>query len=181
MTREEAFKLVEERLKNKNLIKHSLAVEACMEKLAEKFGEDKFRWALAGLLHDLDYEQTKDNFPRHGFVTAEILEDYHVEEDIIDAIISHPGWRQRSSLMAKALYAVDPLTGLIVASALMHPDKKLKSLDVKFVLNRFKEKRFARGASREQIKSCQELGLSLEEFIEVCLEAMQQISTSLGL
>jgi len=181
MTRQDAFKLVRERLKNKNLIKHSLAVEACMEKLAEKFGEDKFKWALTGLLHDLDYEETKDDFSQHGFVTVRVLENYKVSQEILDAIKAHAGHMQRDSFMAKALYAVDPLAGLIVAAALMHPDRKLKSLDAGFVLNRFKEKRFAKGANRQQIMCCSELGLELKEFIEICLSAMQEISSNLGL
>ncbi len=181
MNREEALKLIEERLKNKNLVKHSLAVEVCMERLAEMFGEDSRTWALAGLLHDLDYEETKDDFSQHGFVAARVLENYRVSQEVLDAIKAHPGHIQRDSFMAKALYAVDPLTGLIVAAALMHPDRKLKSLDVGFVLNRFKEKRFAKGANRQQIMRCSELGLELKEFIEICLLAMQEISDDLGL
>lgn len=181
MKREEALDLVKLKLKNNNLIKHSLAVEACMRKLAQKFSGNKEIWGLAGLLHDLDYEETKDNFSKHGFVTAEILEEKGVNKDIIEAIKAHPGHIERKTNMAKALYAVDPLTGLIVAAALMHPQKKLEALDLQFVLNRFKERSFARGANREQIKSCSDLGLGLEEFISVCLEAMKEISGDLGL
>ena len=181
MFRKEALKLLEERLKSKNLIKHSLAVEACMRRLAKEFGEDPDLWGLAGLLHDLDYEDTKDDFCRHGFVTAEILKERGVDKEAIEAIKSHPGHIERETKMAKALYAVDPLTGLIVASALMHPEKKLEALNVQFVLNRFKEKSFARGANREQIKSCRELGLSLEKFIDISLKAMGEISRELGL
>ncbi|RKY39283.1 MAG: phosphohydrolase [Candidatus Omnitrophota bacterium] len=181
MFRKEALKLLEERLKSKNLVKHSLAVEACMRRLAKEFGEDPDLWGLAGLLHDLDYEDTKDDFCRHGFVTAEFLKEKGIDRQIIEAIEAHPGHIERKTKMAKALYAVDPLTGLIIASCLMHPEKKLKALDTQFVINRFREKSFARGANREQIRSCQELGIALSEFISICLEAMKGISKELGL
>jgi len=181
MSREEGLKLLELKLKNKNLIKHSLAVEACMKRLAKEFREDADTWGLTGLLHDLDYEDTKDDFSKHGFVTAEILEKESVDSQIIEAIKAHPGHIARKTLMSKVLYSVDPLTGLIVAACLMHPEKKLEALTSEFVLNRFKEKSFARGANRQQIKMCQEFGLSLENFITLCLEAMKGISSDLGL
>ena len=180
MERGEAIKILNEKIKNKNLIKHSLAVESCMKKLAEKFGQDKEKWAIAGLLHDLDYEETKDNFQMHGKRTAEILKD-KLPEDVLEAIVAHPGHIERKTLLSKALYCVDPLTGLIVASALITKEKKLSSIDTDFVLNRFKEKRFAAGANREQIKKCEDIGLSLDEFISICLEAMKEISDELGL
>ena len=181
MNREDGLRLLELKLTNRNLIKHSLAVESCMQRLAKKYGQNIEMWGLAGLLHDLDYEDIKNDFSRHGFVTAEILEKEGIDSRIIEAIKAHPGHIVRETLMAKALYAVDPLTGLIVASSLMHPEKKLKALSPEFILNRFNEKGFSRGANREQIKSCQELGLSLEEFVIICLEAMQEISADLEL
>jgi len=181
MKREDGLKLLESRLKNKNLIKHSLAVEACMRRMAKEFGEDIKAWGLAGLLHDLDYEDTKDDFSRHGFVTAEILEKEGIDSQILESIKAHPGHIERNILMAKALYSTDPLTGLIVAACLMHPEKKLKALNTEFVLNRFRERSFARGANRQQIKTCEEFGLSLEDFVAKCLEAMKEISGDLGL
>lgn len=181
MKREEALELIKSKLKNKNLIKHMLAVESCMIKLGKYFGEDEETWALAGLLHDLDYEETKDDFSQHGFVTAKILAGKGIDEEVLNAIKSHAGHIDRDSKMAKALYSVDPLTGLIVASALMHPAKKLSAINTQFVLNRFKEKRFAAGANRKQIKACESLNFSLEEFITICLIAMQEISKELGL
>lgn len=181
MNREEALELIRSYVKNKNLIKHMLATETCMRELAKHFGEDEELWGLTGLLHDLDYDKTVNDFSRHGFLTAEILSEKGVDEQILHAIKAHPGHIERESKLDKALYAVDPLTGLIVASALMHPDKKLESLDKDFVLRRFKEKRFAAGANREQIKTCSELGLSLEEFIEIALRGMKRIAEELGL
>jgi putative nucleotidyltransferase with HDIG domain len=181
MTREEAIELVQEKVSNKNLQKHMLATEAVMKSLARHLGEDEAVWGLTGLLHDLDYDETAKNFPRHGIMTAEMLEGTDVPEEAIYAIKSHPGHFPRKSLMDRALYAVDPVTGLIVAAALMHPTKKLKNIDVDFVRRRFKEKRFAAGADRDQIRSCEELGLSLEDFIIIALNAMQEIDVELGL
>ena len=180
MTREEAYALLKQHLKNRNLQKHCLAVEAAMAHFAEYFGEDEEVWALAGLLHDLDYESTVDNFARHGKDSVELLKDKGLDEKILYAIEAHPGHVERKSNMDKVLYAVDSLTGLIVAATLMHPDKKISSLDTKFVLRRFKEKRFAAGANREQIKSCEEFGMPLEDFIEHTLQAMAGIENELG-
>ena len=181
MTRDEALNLVESKVSNKNLIKHMLATEAVMRKLAEHFDEDLELWSLAGLLHDLDYDETVDDFPRHGLLTAEMLDEYDVDERVVHAIKAHPGHVPAESQMDKALYAVDPLTGLIVAAALMHPTKKLKNVDTEFVMNRFKEKRFAAGANRDQIKTCDQLGLELETFVSIGLKAMQDIDDQLGL
>jgi putative nucleotidyltransferase with HDIG domain len=181
MTREEALDLVKSNVSNKNLVKHMLATEAVMRALAEDFGEDPELWGLSGLLHDLDYDQTVDDFPKHGLLTAEMLEPYDVENSVIQAIKAHPGHVPAETRMDKALYAVDPLTGLIVAATLMHPSKKLKNVDTDFVLNRFKEKRFAAGANRDQIRTCEGFGLNVEAFIATALKAMQGIDEELGL
>ena len=181
MTREEAYQLAKSRFTNKNLFKHVLAVEAVMIGLAEHFEQDSFKWGLAGLLHDLDYEETVNDPDRHTLVTEELLKDYDIDSEIITAIKCHNDKAPRESLMDKSIYAADPVTGLIVAAALMHPDKKLKSIDVSFIMRRFKEKRFAAGANREQIKTCQEFGLELEQFLEISLKAMQGIDKELGL
>ncbi len=170
-----------EHLKNKNLFKHCLAVESCMQELARHFGEDEEIWARAGLLHDIDYEATKDQPERHGIAGSEILAKKGIEDSILYAIKVHAGHLPPKSRLDWALFAVDPLTGLIVASALMHPEKKLSGLDTNFILRRYKEKRFAAGANREQIASCTNIGLNLEEFIELCLKGMQKISEDLGL
>ena len=158
-----------------------LATEVVMKAMARHFNEDETIWGLAGLLHDLDYDQTANDFPKHGLMTAEMLEDKDLPEEVIYAIKSHPGHFPRKSSLDKALYAVDPVTGLIVAAALMHPTKKLRNVDEDFILRRFKEKRFAAGADREQIQSCEEMGISLKDFIALSLEAMQSIDSELGL
>ncbi len=182
MSREELLSIVKKYNSNKNLVKHMIAVEHAMRYLARHFNEDEDKWAMAGLLHDLDYEETKNNFEKHGFITVEILKELGIDdEEVLYAITAHPGHVERKTLMDKCLYATDPLTGLIVASALMHPSKKLAGLDVSFVMRRFKEKRFAAGANRDQIKSIEETGLSLEEFIGIVLKAMQDNHEELGL
>jgi len=181
MERQEALNLVNQYIKTRNLVKHSLAVEAAMRALAKCFGEDEELWGITGLLHDLDYEETKNDFERHALVTAELLADKGLPEEVIYCIKAHPGHFPTRSRFDKALYAVDPLTGLIVAAALMHPTKKLRNVDTTFVMNRFKEKRFAAGASREDIKTCQEIDLELEKFVEIVLGAMQGIAGELGL
>jgi len=183
MNREEALKLVKEKIKNQNLIKHSLAVEACMIGLAKYFHEDEEKWALAGLLHDIDYEETKNDPNLHSLKGAEFLEKLGLEKEIVEAVKTHNEAHGilPENKMAKALYCVDPLTGLIVAATLVLPSKKLKDLTVQNVLNRFKEKSFARGAKREIILKCSEINLDLEKFVEICLKSMQEISGELDL
>jgi len=183
LEREEALKLMKKHVTNKNLQKHCLATEVVMKYLARHFGEDEDKWALTGLLHDIDYEQTADDPKRHSLAGAEMLEEIGLSEDIVYSVKVHNEEHglPRISLMDKALYATDPLTGLIVAGALIKPEKKLAAIDVPFLVNRFGEKSFARGANREQIKSCSDLGLSLEEFMGIGLEAMQSIPKDLGI
>jgi hypothetical protein len=181
MNRDEALSLIREKVKTRNLVKHMLATEACMRALATRLGGDEARWAMAGLLHDLDYDETVNDFTRHGYAACEFLKDKNVPPDILSAIMAHTGHTPVQNQMDLALYAVDPLTGFLVAAALMHPTKKIANVDVAFALNRFKEKRFAAGADRDQMKRCEELGLSLEEFIRICLGAMQNVAKELGL
>lgn len=180
MTRAEALALVQERVKTKNLVKHMLAVEAGMRALAPRFGGDPERWALAGLVHDLDYEETKDRPDLHGHRTVELLRARGVEGEIHSAILAHAGHKEPATPMEIALSAVDPLTGLIVASALVLPER-LAGLTPQNVLNRYRERGFARSASREGIALGTRLGLTLEEFVGIVLSAMQEIQTDLGL
>jgi len=182
ISRDRALELVHEKLDNKNLRKHVYAVEAVMRALAKRENADVEAWGLAGLLHDLDYEETKEDFPRHTYITREWLEaEGGVTEEMLQAIVAHAGHIDRTSAMDKAIYCADPVTGFIVACALMHPDKKIASLDIDFMTRRFKEKRFAAGADRDQISSCSELGLELEEFLLLSRDAMVEISEDLGL
>ncbi len=184
MTREEALKVLKENLSNQNLVRHSLAVEAIMRALARHFAESEEKWALAGLLHDIDYEKVKGDLSEHSLLGAKMLEDLGLDKDICQAVKVHNEAHGilPQTLMEKSLFVTDPLTGLIVAAVLVLPSKKIKDLTLENVLNRFKEKSFARGANREIIKKCEELlGLKLEEFIKIGLEAMQKIDKELGL
>lgn len=183
MTREEGLKLVQEKIQNQNLVKHCLAAEVCMRALAEKFGEDSEKWGLAGLLHDIDYEETKNDPDKHSILGAEMLGKLGLDKEIVEAVKTH---NERHGVapetkMAKTIFCVDPLTGLIVASTLVLPSKKIADLTPENVLNRFKEKGFAKGANREIIKKCEDIELKLEEFVNICLEAMKTISNELGL
>jgi hypothetical protein len=181
LTRDQAYRLVFERIGTGNLLKHILAVEAGMRRLAERFGEDAEYWGLTGLVHDLDYNETKDAHDRHTYVTEELLAEYDLPEEMLYAIRAHPGHVPCKSRLDWSLYAVDPTTGFVVACALMHPAKKLAPLDAEFMLRRFKEKRFAAGATRENIAACSHLGLELEEFILLVHDGMMSISDELGL
>ncbi len=181
MEREEALKLLQEHLKNKNLFKHSLAVEVCMRRLASHLDQDVEKWGLAGILHDLDYEITEKSPELHTTETVKILKELDIDDSVIQAIQAHAAQVPSSSEMDWAIFSIDPLTGLIIAATLMHPSKKLKEVDAGFVRRRYKEKSFAKGARREDIEQCRNIGLELDEFISICLEAMQSIDKDLGL
>ncbi|MGB2845154.1 MAG: HDIG domain-containing metalloprotein [Candidatus Aminicenantaceae bacterium] len=181
MEREEALETVRKYLKNKNLVKHSLAVEACMRAVASRLNQDVEKWGLAGILHDLDYEITEKSPELHTTETVKILNELKIDPDIIHAVQAHAGQVSCQSDMDWAIFSIDPLTGLIIAATLMHPSKKLKEVDVGFVERRYKEKSFARGARREDIEQCKNIGLELDDFISICLEAMQGIDSDLGL
>ncbi|MDD3803504.1 MAG: HDIG domain-containing protein [bacterium] len=181
MNRDEALELVKSRVENKNLVKHMLSCEACMRGMAKRFNENEEEWGLAGLLHDLDYPETVNDPAKHGYVTVEMLRERKVNEKILDAILAHPGHKKPETLMEKSLYSVDPLTGLIVAAVLMHPEKKISYADTEFIMRRFKERRFAAGANRDQIAAISETGVSLEEFVGICVQSMKEIAAELGL
>jgi len=182
MDRSEALELLKEHLHNENLIKHCIAVGAIMKGLAEKFGEDENLWELAGLLHDIDYEQTKDNHERHGLVALEILNG-KAPQEVLDTIPTHndlTGFK-REKKIDFALSAADAISGLIIATALMMPSKKMEEVKEESVLKKFKKKDFARNVDREKILLCEKIGLSLEEFIEVSLDTLKNVSEELGL
>ncbi len=182
MERDKLLNVLRKNLKNENLVKHSLAVEAIMRKLAERFGEDTDKWGIAGLMHDIDLGKTRNTPKFHGIIGAQMLEKMGFPDDIVNAVKAHNPMNgtPRKTLLDKALYAADPVSGLITACALVK-GKKLSDVHTDFVLKRFKEKRFASGANREQIAACSEIGLSLEEFVEIALDAMKSISKELGL
>jgi len=183
LTREELLDSVNENVENKNLVKHMLATEAIMRALARRLGEDEEEWGLTGLLHDIDVELTGEDMSTHSKLGADLARELGASDSMAHAILCHNeahGVPQETKL-DKALFCADPLTGLITAAALVRPNKKLAGLEAKSVLKRFKEKSFAAGADREQISSCSQLGLELDEFVELGLEAMKAIADDLGL
>jgi uncharacterized protein len=179
----DALEAVRENVKNVNLINHMLAVEAIMKELAKRMGEDEETWGLAGLLHDIDVELVNGDMHNHGVVGSDLVREIDGSEEIARAILAHNEMLgiKRETNLEKALFCADPLTGLITAAALIRPEKKLSVVEAKSVRKRFKEKSFAAGASREGIASCSEIGLELDEFIEIGLKAMQEIAGELGL
>lgn len=183
MTRDEALASIRANVENENLINHMLATEAIMRALAKRFGQDEDEWGLTGLLHDIDVELTEGDLASHSKLGADIASELGATEEMAHAILCHNEAHgvPCETRLDKALFCADPLTGLIVAGALVRPDKKLAGLTAKSLMKRFGEKRFAAGANREQIANCSEIGLELEDFIALGLEAMKGIAEELGL
>lgn len=182
-SRQDAYNLVKENIKDESLINHSLMVEASMAHFAEKFGEDVEKWRTIGLVHDLDFEK----YPQeHCKKTKEILEKENWPEDYIRGVLSH-GWNictdvEPVHIMEKIIYTVDELTGLIYATALMRPSRSLDDLSVKSVKKKWKQKSFAQGVNRETIKAGLEmLSMELNEVIEETIEAMKSVAEDIGL
>jgi putative nucleotidyltransferase with HDIG domain len=183
MNREEALASVRTNVENENLVRHMLATEAIMRALARRLGGDEEEWGLTGLLHDIDVELTHGDMATHGKLGADLVREMGGSEAMAKAVLSHNEAHgvPLETTLDKALFCADPLTGLITAAALVRPDKKLASVEAKSVKKRFKEKSFAAGANREQISQCSNLGIELDEFIELGLKAMQGIAAELGL
>jgi len=182
-SREEAFALLKQYTKGEGLIKHSLAVEAVMRYCARKRGEDEEKWGVVGLVHDLDYEQ----FPEeHCRKTKEILEEHNWPAEYIRAVVSH-GWDMFSdvepqSAMEKVLYAVDELTGLVAAAALVRPSKSVMDMKVKSVKKKWKDKSFAAGVDRAVVqRGAEMLGMELGELIEDTIMGMREVAEDIGL
>ena len=186
MNHDEALELLKENVKTENLVKHCLAVEAIMKALAEQLQEDPEKYSLVGLLHDFDYERypdvAEDGHPNTG---APILRERGVDEEIVRAILSHATevtGVERQSQMEHTLYAVDELTGLITAVALVRPSKDVRDVKVKSVRKKWKAKAFAPGVNREEIEAgAAALNVDLSEHIRIVLEAMQSVAAELGL
>lgn len=186
ITREQAIKLLHEKMQSTNLRKHCYSVEAVMRALAKYFKEDEERWSLVGLLHDGDYEFTKEDPGNHAKLMANWVRGLdETDEELLTGIESH-GWfhvgKMPQTKMQWALYCCDELTGLIVAVTLVRPTKKIADVSVENILDKWKQKSFAGGVDRSQIEKCKkELGIPLNEFVGIALKAMQGISTDLGL
>ena len=184
MNREEALGIVREFIKNENLVKHMLAVEAAMRAYARKYGEDEESWGTIGLLHDFDWE-IHPNLNEHPIKGAPILRERGVDEQDIKTILSHgvDTGVPRTTVRDKVLFAVDELTGLITAVALVRPSKSIHDVTPKSIKKKWKDRAFAAGANREEIEQgCRELGVDLwSEHVPLVLKAMQAIAADLGL
>jgi uncharacterized protein len=184
MTRNQALEILKQYVKQDNMIKHSLASEAVMRALAVRLNEDADKWALAGLLHDVDVEITNADALVHGQKAVEILTPLGVDADVIDAISMHnecSAKAERTTVFQHALAAGETITGLITATTLVYPEKKLAVVKPKSVVKRMKEKNFAASVKRESILECQLIGIPIADFAEMAITAMNTISGDLGL
>lgn len=184
--RKQAMELIYKYIQNKRMIYHCLASEAVMQKLALYLGLNAEKWSLTGLLHDLDVELVSDNLVNHGVKTIEILKDFGVkDEEMFAAILTHNDSAaegiKRTEEFHHALAAAETITGMITATTLVYPDKKIASVKAKSVKKRMKSKAFAASVRRENIYECEKIGLELDDFINLSLKAMQEISDSIGL
>ncbi len=183
VTRDQAWQLLNEYMSNPNLIKHELAVEAAMRAYARRFGEDEDLWGIVGLLHDFDYERYPE-MSEHAAKGAAILAERGYPPEIVHAVLAHnPAHGEpRNSVLDRTLFAVDELTGLIVAVTLVRPTRCIHDVDVAAVRRKWKDGAFARGVNRQDIEAgAAELGIDLDEHIQVVLQAMQAIAGDLGL
>lgn len=180
--REEILDSIHGNVQDKNMIKHMLATEAIMRALARKLGENEEEWGITGLIHDIDMELVEGDMSSHSKLGADIAQELGATETMAHAILCHNEAHgvPRETKLDKALFCADPLSGLITAAALVRPDK-LSGLTTKSVMKRFREKSFAAGVNREQVAQCQEIGLELEEFISLGIEAMREIASQLEL
>jgi len=180
--RDEILSSIHGNVQDKNMIKHMLATEAIMRALARKLGENEEEWGITGLIHDIDMELVEGDMSSHSKLGADIAQELGANETMTHAILCHNEAHgvPRETKLDKALFCADPLSGLITAAALVRPDK-LNGLTTKSVMKRFREKSFAAGVNREQVAQCQEIGLELEEFIDLGIEAMKGISSQLEL
>ena len=183
LTRAEALDLAMRNVSKRNVIYHMIAVEAIMKALARNLGEDEEKWALVGLLHDIDYEKTENTPERHGLLTEGIL-DGQVEPEVVRAIKTHnfenTGIKPESR-MEKALIAADAISGLLAACALVMPSRKLADVKVESVAKKFKDKDFARGADRERMLYSEQIGLAKEQFFEIALNGLKEYASQIGL
>lgn len=183
VAREEVLAVIGQRVANEHLRRHMLACEAIMRTLAQRLGDDPATWALAGLAHDIDSEQTEDDFARHGAEAAAALDELGAPADVVHAVAAHnPATGvEAQGRIDVALVVADQLSGLVTAAALIRPDRRLSGVQLKSLRKRYREGAFARGVDRASIARCAELGLELDETLALGLEAMQAIAPDLGL
>jgi len=168
-------------MSTEHLLSHMIATEACMRALASHLDEDEELWGLTGLVHDIDLDEVQGDPVRHGIVGAGWLEEAGYPADLVAAVRCHAGHGEPETALDRALVAVDPTTGFILAAPLIRPDRKIAGLRVKSIKKRMKEKRFAANVDRDRIRSIESLGVTLDEFLPICLGAMQAVSDEIGL
>ncbi|WP_372950563.1 HD domain-containing protein [Mariniphaga sp.] len=181
--REEALTLLEENIQSENMRKHCYASEAVMRALARRLGKNEDEWGIAGLLHDIDVEITNADPKTHGPYAENLLKGT-VTDEMLDAIVMHNEMatgKERSTEFQHALAAGETITGLITATALVYPDKKIAPVKAKSITKRMKQKAFAASVKRENILECEKIGIPLNEFAELSLNAMKEIDEVLGL
>ncbi len=184
LTRDKALELLHQYIKNEKMIQHCLASEAVLRGLAQHLGRNEENWAMAGLLHDLDVEITNADPKIHGLQTENLLKDYELDEEVLDAIRMHneeASGKDRNTEFQHALAAGETITGLIFATTYVYPDRKLGSVKPKSVVKRMKEKAFAASVKRENIMECEKIGLPIDEFTAIAIQSMLPISADLGL
>jgi predicted hydrolase (HD superfamily) len=183
ISREEAIQLLEEKIKSENMQKHCYASEAVLRAIANRLGENEDEWGLAGLLHDIDVEITNGDPLTHGPYAKKLL-DGKITDKMLDAIVTHNEMatgKERTTVFQHALAAGETITGLITATTLVYPDKKIASIKTKSVTKRMKQKAFAASVNRKNILECENIGIPLNEFAELSVNAMKEISNVLGL
>lgn len=183
ISREIAVKLLNDNIQNTNMIRHCLASEAVLRAVAQKLGKDPEEWGLTGLLHDVDVEITQADPHRHGPYAAGML-DGLLSPEAVEAVVMHnerATGKERTTVFQHALAAGETITGLIMATAMVYPDKKLASVKPKSITKRMKEKAFAASVKRENILECELIGIPIQDFAELALIAMQEISEELGM
>ena len=168
----EAHELLKQHLKQESLIAHSIAVAKVMKALATELSQDENEWFLIGLLHDIDYDLTYEHPEKHGIIAMDILKLSGLKDYMMDAIRRHSGNETLVTTADKALWCADPVTGLITATALMTPEKQISVIKLNSLKKKFKNKKFAAGANREQIANCSDIGIELDDFLLLALEAM---------
>jgi predicted hydrolase (HD superfamily) len=183
ISRDDAVKLLKENVRSDNMLKHSFASEAVLRGIAKKLGENEVEYGIAGLLHDIDVEITNADPYTHGPYAGKLLKG-KITDEMLDAIVMHnevATGKERSTRFQHALAAGETITGLITATTLVYPDKKIASVKPKSVTKRMKQKAFAASVKRENILECEKIGIPLEEFVEIAINSMSEISEVLGL
>ena len=180
MEREAAIALVREKTDKDITVRHLVSVEGVMRRLAHHFGEDEHTWGLTGLFHDLDQDQTGKDLERHAYLAAEWLREAGEDEVVVNGVLAHAHPQYQTDLMSRSIVAADAVAGLLVAAALPRPEKAV-GMKVSSVKKKLKEKSFAPGVNRDEIHACTDIGLELDQFIELGIEGLQLVAPEIGL